>query len=289
MCLIPWESLFYLPVKERDTDKETLLQGKAFLPEGNSISQVNGEDAGNGQGEKRFPTLCLCHGIPGGTPKTDPSRTNPDEDIPQSYRELARWFSREGFASFTFNFRGTGESGGNFDLWEWTNDLEAVIRFIRQHPRVDREQIFLVGFSAGAAVCLYAASRNPDICGVASLACPADFRLLINEGNLQEVLVSLRNRGILRDPDFPRNPKAWMNRALHLRPQEYIRQLSPRPVLIIHGEKDELIPAEHALRLYRAASPPKELCLIEGAGHRLRHNKKALTRTLSWLKELIIR
>ncbi len=287
MCLIPWESSFSLPVKERDTDKEILLQGKAFLPEGNSISQVNGEDAGNGQGEKRFPTLCLCHGIPGGTPKIDPSRTNPDEDIPQSYPELAQWFSRQGFAAFTFNFRGTGESGGNFDLWEWTSDLQAVIQFLRQHPGVDRERVFLVGFSAGAAVSLYAASRDPEIAGVVSLASPADFRLLINENNLQEVLKDLRTLGILRDPDFPPDPTAWMNRALDLQPREYISELSPRPVLIIHGEADELIPTEHARQLYQAASHPRELILLKGAGHRLRHNKEALSRTLSWLKAQI--
>lgn len=275
---------FSLPVKNSDTKEEIILRGKVFIPEEESSPRDGAE---NGEEGRRFPTLCLCHGIPGGTPKTDPSCSCPDQDVPQSYPDLARWFSGEGFAAFTFNFRGTGESGGNFDLWEWTHDLQAVIRHLRQHPRVDRERIFLVGFSAGAAMALHAASRDPEICGVVSLACPADFRLLINEDNLDEVLASLRNLGILREPDFPPEPKAWMNKALTLQPQEYIRGLSSRPVLIIHGEKDELIPPEHAHRLYRAASQPKELFMIEGAGHRLRHNKEALTRTLSWIKELL--
>ncbi len=269
------ETPFTLTVKDRITQEEILLRGKAFLPP----KERNRED--------KLPTICLCHGIPGGRAALDnpvPAHEG-KANIPENYPALARWYSEQGFATFTFNFRGTGESGGNFDLGEWTEDLRTVLDYVFQHPRIHKDRVSLVGFSGGAAVSIYTASRDPRIHKVVSLACPADFNLLINERRLEETLERLRKIGIIRDIGFPPDPKAWMDRALSLRPLEHISKLFPRPVLIIHGEKDELIPPEQALDLYRAASPPKELFFIEGAGHRLRNNKEALSCTLGWLKK----
>jgi fermentation-respiration switch protein FrsA (DUF1100 family) len=39
------------------------------------------------------------------------------------------------------------------------------------------------------------------------------------------------------------------------------------PVLLIHGEHDEIIPVDMSRRLYAAASQPKELYIIPGAHH----------------------
>jgi len=60
------------------------------------------------------PALCLCHGIPGGGP--------PDPNDP-GYPALAERFSQSGFITAIFNFRGTGDSEGNFDIAGWTRDL----------------------------------------------------------------------------------------------------------------------------------------------------------------------
>jgi hypothetical protein len=39
------------------------------------------------------------------------------------------------------------------------------------------------------------------------------------------------------------------------------------PVMVIHGDSDELIPVEEGIALYEAAPEPKELYLVRGAGH----------------------
>jgi fermentation-respiration switch protein FrsA (DUF1100 family) len=39
------------------------------------------------------------------------------------------------------------------------------------------------------------------------------------------------------------------------------------PVLVVHGTADDLIPVEQGRALYDAANDPKELYLVEGAGH----------------------
>jgi fermentation-respiration switch protein FrsA (DUF1100 family) len=43
--------------------------------------------------------------------------------------------------------------------------------------------------------------------------------------------------------------------------------MKPRPVMIIHGEEDQLFPVGHAYEMYEAAQEPKELWIIEGLTH----------------------
>jgi uncharacterized protein len=39
------------------------------------------------------------------------------------------------------------------------------------------------------------------------------------------------------------------------------------PVLVVHGDRDPVVPIEHGRRLYEAAAEPKCLLVVEGAGH----------------------
>jgi fermentation-respiration switch protein FrsA (DUF1100 family) len=57
------------------------------------------------------------------------------------------------------------------------------------------------------------------------------------------------------------------NRRTKVAPEEVIGHIAPRPVLLIHGTHDQLIPPYHAERLYRAAREPKQLWWAEGCAH----------------------
>ena len=70
-------------------------------------------------GRRPRPTVCVCHGIPAGR-LPDPADGG--------YPLLAETICREGLAVFIFNFRGTGASGGNFDITGWTRDLKAAVK-----------------------------------------------------------------------------------------------------------------------------------------------------------------
>ncbi len=52
-----------------------------------------------------------------------------------------------------------------------------------------------------------------------------------------------------------------------VRPIDDIDEISPRPVLIMHGGRDELVPADAGTRLYAAASEPKMLWYAPDAAH----------------------
>lgn len=61
---------------------------------------------------------------------------------------------------------------------------------------------------------------------------------------------------------------------------EMVSQLSPRPVLFLHGEADETLPPACSVDLYRRARDPKELKLYPGANHDLDQARDDLIRTL---------
>jgi hypothetical protein len=71
---------------------------------------------------------------------------------------LARAFVARGFAALRFNFRGVGESEGTFDEGAGeVYDTLAAVRTVRD--RFGDADLWLAGFSFGAAIAVYAAAE----------------------------------------------------------------------------------------------------------------------------------
>ena len=218
-----------------------------------------------------YPTVCICHGIPSGT--IDPGDGG--------YPVLAERICRAGFTTFIFNFRGSRNSGGNFDIAGWLRDLRAVIDYLWLQKEVDRLRLILLGYSAGAAVSINVASQDNRVSAVASCACPAELSFIVKEP--QQLIQYFRGIGIIRDPDFPPSVEEWLDGFNKVNAVRAINKLAPRPVLIVHGVNDDLVKVTAAHELFQAAGEPKKLVLIEGAGHRLRREEKAIDAVLDWL------
>ncbi len=227
-----------------------------------------------GSGQVLYPTVCLCHGIPAGT--HDPND--------RGYPLLAERLCLEGFAVFLFNFRGTGASGGNLDILGWTRDLKAVIDYIWSLTIVDRSRLSLLGFSAGAAVSVFVASQDKRVSSVVACACPAEFTLLAGADNPRPVIDRFRRIGAIRDADFPQSAAEWIDGFSRISPIRHIAGIAPRPLLLVHGSLDETVDVSHARELYAKAGEPKQIVVIDGAGHRLRRDDRAMTAVLDWLK-----
>jgi uncharacterized protein len=225
-----------------------------------------------------FPAVCLCHGIPAVT-------YNPNEK--GGYPELATRFCEAGFVALAFNFRGAGPSQGNIDMVGWTHDLMAAVEFLNMLPEVDKGRICLLGSSGGAAVSVFVAAKDPRIHAIATLACPAEFDFMAAGYTVDSLIKSFREIGIIKDPDFPPSADKWLENFKTVSPVNYIDKISPRPLLLIHGDKDDTVPVEHAGRLYDRAGEPKEMTIISGAGHRLRLDERATKVALDWLTEKV--
>ena len=236
------------------------IQGEVYFPAGRS---------------RRYPALVICHGIPAKV-------KGPDD---RGYPLLAERFSGEGFFVLIFNFRGAGLSEGNFDLLGWTRDLDRGLDYLALRPEVDPERIFLMGFSGGAAVSIYVTAQRKEIAGLIACASPAEFQDLITGKGLEDFLVHARDVGIIKDSNFPASIEEWKNSFRAVRPLDWIGRIPPRPVLIIHGTEDDVVDARHAWDLHDPVRGKAEFLLIDGAGHRLRVDQRAMKKALEWLKK----
>lgn len=223
-----------------------------------------------------FPGLILCHGIPAKV--KDPGD--------QGYQVLAERFCQQGFAVLTFNFRGAGLSEGNFDILGWTRDLAGALDYISHRQEFDPSRIFLLGFSGGAAVSIYVAAQRKEIAALVSCASPADFQDLISGPGLFPFLGHCRQVGIIKDEKFPSSPEEWRHGFQIVQPLDWVEQIPPRPLLIIHGIKDDIVDVGHARRLYDKVRGKAELFLLAEAGHRLRVEERAMQKAVEWLSEI---
>jgi len=225
-------------------------------------------------GKMPYPTVCVCHGIPAGI-------RNPKD---RGYALLAEQICRHGFAVLIFNFRGTGASSGNLDILGWTRDLKAVIDYLCALPEVDKSRLSLLGFSGGAAVGIYVAAQDNRVSSVVACACPAEFTLLTKADNPSPLVDHFRSIDVIRDSDFPPSAQEWLTGFKLLSPINYVAGISPRPLLLVHGSQDETVKVSDARRLYARAGEPKQLIIVDGAGHRLRQSDEAMAIVLGWLK-----
>ena len=237
----------------------------------NLISQLYLPDK---NAQTSLPTVCLCHGIPG-------KSLEPND---RGYSLLAERICRQGFAVFIFNFRGAGASGGNFDILGWTGDLKAAIDYLWTLPEVDRSRLSLLGFSGGSAVSVYVASQDKRVSSIVTCACPAEFTFFTEVNEPQSVIDHFRIIGIIRDKDFPLSAQEWLHSFTQISPVNYIAGIAPRPLLLVHGNQDETVEVSHAYKLYDRAGKPKQIAIVDGAGHGLRQNDEAITIVINWLK-----
>lgn len=216
--------------------------------------------------KKSLWAVILLHGIP---------RSKPQPNDP-GYLPFGRELAEMGFLTVFFNFRGAGESEGNFQILGWSRDLTTIIDWLTS--KYQPERICLVGFSGGAAVAIYNSAQDSRISALISVSSPAHFRALQLENQIDAWLKSFREIGLIREPNFPSSVSDWLKEFEEIAPINWIERVSPRPILLIHGEKDETVPVKHAEMLFERAKEPKELFLLKDGLHRLRMDPRALHR-----------
>lgn len=217
------------------------------------------------------PALVLCHGFP--------SDAAGAQGATQAYPELADRIAAElGWLVLVPGLRGADGSEGHFSLVGWLDDIAAAIAHLRATALPSG--IWLAGFGTGGALCVCAAARDPAIKGVAVLGAPADFDDWASQP--RRLLEHSRSIGLIRDPAFPPALDRWARELRDVRAVQCMAQVSPRPVLVVHGTDDESVPQFDA-RVLADAHGHAEMHMIDGASHALRHDPRAMAILLGWL------
>lgn len=175
-----------------------------------------------------------------------------------------RLLSDEGYGMLLFDLRNSGTSDGTVTSMGYyeTDDVLTAFAWLKAQPEVDA--IVLYGGSMGGATAIRAMARLPEARALIVDTAYTSLRDVVGDG------VTLRT-------DFPASPFAEIivlmagNMAdadlFAVRPIDDIARVAPRPLLIMHGTHDEVIPFAHAQRLYDAAGEPKTLYVIENGIH----------------------
>jgi hypothetical protein len=193
----------------------------------------------------------------------------------EKYIALGERFSQEGMAMLRFDFRGIGESEGRMEddtVSRRVIDLGTAIAFVRSHPALGKK-IGFIGSSLGGYVSLIRASMDQQIKGVVTWATPF---------HLDDLKSNKGTEG------HPLPEQAFFEDL----PKHRLLPLLPRVTncMVIHGEKDELVPVDQAWEIFHNLGAPKEIHMIEGADHRLTqpaHRQRAIQLTVDWFKKVM--
>jgi len=172
--------------------------------------------------------------------------------------DFYRLFAEHSYGVLAWDFRGHGASGGGLVTLGYSEvlDVEAALEFALVQPEV--EHIGGWGGSMGAVTMIRSAARNPEI---EALVVDSPFATLEDEFDLR-VPYPLLNP-LIR---FFAERETGLSFDL-VRPVDDIEQISPRPVFIIQGMADKMVPLDSAQRLYDAAGEPRQLWTEPDAPH----------------------
>ena len=190
---------------------------------------------------------------------------------------LAVFLHAAGFHCLTIDIRGHGANppesmpltAGEFGL-----DALAAFQALIARPEVTSGGI--VGHSMGAIGALLAGAADPRVAAVVATSAPADpYRLTRQTFRLARLPI----------PDPIAYPLAWLTTRVYLRPRRHVvADISATaavmryagPILLIHGDADDVVPVGHLSRLAAAArrsregdpdAAPVETLVIAGGQH----------------------
>ncbi len=172
----------------------------------------------------------------------------------------ARAIAADGFGVLLFDWPGTGESGGviRYGASERAA-LQGALDYLVGQTDVDSGRIGVFGFSMGGHTVTQVASFDTRI------------RSVVLAGTFDDPAVQTRreyaSNGQLAVWGALLALRVMRMRLDEMRPVDVVGEIAPRPVFVIAGSTDEVVPPDLSRRLFDAAKDPKEFWLIEGAGH----------------------
>jgi fermentation-respiration switch protein FrsA (DUF1100 family) len=174
----------------------------------------------------------------------------------------AGYLHQAGYNLLVFDLRGHGQSDGNGTTMGYREpeDARAAVAEARS---LDPGPIALLGYSLGASIAVEEAAANPDV------------RAVIEDSGFSSVgdVFLARFTEVTRLPNLPWAAPLVAFGQLDIgtslwdvRPVGLAAKLH-KPLLAIIGSGDTIVPPAEGLAIFSAASGPKQLLVVPGAGH----------------------
>ncbi len=226
-------------------------------------------------GKTSGPVVVFCHGFTG-------SKEGKGKAL-----EMAEELGRHGWSSVLFDFSGNGESQGDFIDLTLSGQISDLLSVTDLCTGAGFGPIVTLGRSFGGSTAICHAAKDDRIAGVCTWAAPA---------SLEDLFMSFT------DGDLPEEEESAITLAgeaglIYLRKSFFtdIRKydvcglagaISPRPLLVMQGLKDDMVPKEEAEKIYNCAGNPKHINWIEEGDHQFtRHYREAWDVVIKWLDE----
>lgn len=182
--------------------------------------------------------------------------------------EMARFLAGNGISTLLFDFAGCGESKGAFEdisLSGHIGDLESAVDFCSEKGYT---VIITLGRSFGGSTAICQAPSDSRVKGVCTWAAPASLAELFL-GFTDEELPGDENELVSLAGD---EGLIFLKRSFFTDLSRYdvpycASLLSPRPLLVVQGTRDSVVPQGDARLICHSAGEPRDLHLVEGADH----------------------
>ena len=235
-------------------------------PHGDILSAVLHHPA-----QPSYGAAILCHGME--------SAKNSEKLI-----FLARSLADRGVLTLRFDFRYVGASSGKFADITYSGeveDLRAAYDFM-QSRQSSKTVIF--GSSMGGTVALLFAAAEPSVAALVTLAAPAHPENFPKRVLTPEQLKRWREQGHTIYNDQRLNI-SLLEDLERINITEAARRIRC-PVLLLHGDADEVVPVAEARELHETLTSPKRLSIFSNTDHRFSDPlvmRQAMTEALDWL------
>jgi alpha/beta superfamily hydrolase len=234
------------------------------------------------------PVVVMCHGFTG------------DRDENGLFVHATRSFCEGGFAVLRFDFRGSGESEGEFEDVTISGDVadfKSALDFVLEKS-VGRGRLGVLGLSLGSVVSVLGWDERVKAMVLWSPA--SNFGETCARRLGREMVKQIERRGFydLQKPPSSgairtrfRVSRRFCQEAMKIRLVDDIKSVKC-PVLIVQGTRDDVINPHDSQELYNMANQPKMIRLIKGADHTYHHPKheeEAVQASIEWFKKWLKR
>jgi len=201
-------------------------------------------------------------------------------------QQMGRDLAAAGFAVLRFDFSGNGQSEGAFTDSSYSKHVEEMKAAAGLLADTGAGWIGLAGHSLGAAIALLAAAQMDNVRAVCMLA--GRFAAMEATHFLSgEQQAEMERTGRFRFKSRSRDLELTKDFFADAKKYDLPRLLSTlrRPLLVIHGDQDEIIPVEEALQAHRRNPDAVTLAVIRGADHMFSgeaHRRQVAETVVAW-------